>query len=185
MAGEHVGQGAADGDAELAIDTGEVTLDRSRRDVQRLRDVTVRAPVRGELGDPPLARGQRLGAAQRIAPRTAAGRVELGLRRSASTTAPQRFASSKPSRAVRGPRTADRDAAARSRVRSAPLRARGGPAKRRPRPRPRATTRDRRPAGAFPATVESARLRRALPTGDTPPSSAPSSVSASARRPRP
>jgi hypothetical protein len=80
IARERIGQRGARGDPELAVDAGQVSLDRSRRDVQRLGDVAVGVPGRGEIGNPPLTRGQRLGSAQRFSTRAAARGVQLRLR---------------------------------------------------------------------------------------------------------
>jgi hypothetical protein len=48
------GELAARADAELAVDAGEVVLDRLRGDEQLLGDLAVGAAGRGVLGDPPL-----------------------------------------------------------------------------------------------------------------------------------
>src|SRR5919199_4397684 len=65
-------------DAELAVRVGEMQLDRLQRDVERLRNLLVGAAFGGELRHTPLARGERLDAAQSRSARSAAGRVELG-----------------------------------------------------------------------------------------------------------
>jgi hypothetical protein len=46
-------------DLELAVGVAQVHLDRLRRHVEHFRDAAVRLPVRGEVDDAPLARGQR------------------------------------------------------------------------------------------------------------------------------
>ena len=47
-------------DAELAVDVGEVGLDRAQPHVQLGGDLLVRAALGGELGDPPFRLGQLL-----------------------------------------------------------------------------------------------------------------------------
>src|SRR6266540_3178513 len=66
--------------SELAVDARQVDFDRSLGDEERLRDLAVRRPFGRHLGHAPLARGQRLDAAQRDAPGTGAGGKELTLR---------------------------------------------------------------------------------------------------------
>src|SRR3954468_4205775 len=79
-AGERVRQSRAVRDSELSVDVGQVHFDRLRGHVEHVRDVAVALSLRGELGDAQLARGQRLGPAERVAPGAAAGSVELGPR---------------------------------------------------------------------------------------------------------
>src|SRR5262245_8337316 len=77
FAGERRGQLAAALDRELAVDAGEVALDRLQRHVQLVGDLPVRAPVGCEPRDAELARRERLDAAPELAPRSRAGRVQL------------------------------------------------------------------------------------------------------------
>src|SRR5512146_455389 len=65
---------------QLAEDARQVTLDRPCGDEERLCDLAVCLTVAGELGDPPLAGGQRLEARQEGPARARAGGAELGLR---------------------------------------------------------------------------------------------------------
>src|SRR5207302_1178272 len=74
-------QFAAPSDVELPVRVAQVVLDRLRRDEQRLGDLPVALPGGGELGDPPLARGERRRAAEQdLAAGARAGRGELGAR---------------------------------------------------------------------------------------------------------
>src|SRR4051812_23873160 len=66
---ERARQLAAGADAELGVGGAEVQLDGLARDPQRLRDLAVAEPGDGEVGDPALARGQRVRPAQRLAAR--------------------------------------------------------------------------------------------------------------------
>src|SRR5690348_8389234 len=52
------GELAPRAEAELAVDPGQVRLDRLRARERRGGDLPVRTAGRRELGDPPLARGQ-------------------------------------------------------------------------------------------------------------------------------
>ncbi len=65
---------------ELAEDAGEVALHGSRRDEERLRDLAVRPALARQLGDPKLARRQRIDSGQDDATRTRAGGTKLRLR---------------------------------------------------------------------------------------------------------
>src|SRR5215211_9333151 len=77
LPGERLRETGAARDAELSVDVRQVDLDRLRGHVQRVGDVAVAPPLRREVGDAPLARGQRFGAGECLAPRAAAGGVEL------------------------------------------------------------------------------------------------------------
>jgi hypothetical protein len=57
-----------------------VALDGSRRHEEQLRDLAVRQPLAGELGDPQLARSKRVDAGEDDAARPRPGRAQLGLR---------------------------------------------------------------------------------------------------------
>src|SRR5215218_5636383 len=65
--------------AQLAEDAREVALDGARGHEQRLRDLAVGEALARELGDAPLARGQRLEAGQRHPARACARRPQLCL----------------------------------------------------------------------------------------------------------
>ncbi len=75
-------------DPELAVGGAEVNLDRLRGHVELLGDVAVGEALGGQLGDAPLARGQRLRPAARRDPRSAAGGVQLGARLGSDTLRP-------------------------------------------------------------------------------------------------
>src|SRR5947207_3811224 len=64
-------------DPELAVDAGQVHLDRPLRDEERLRDLPVRRPLGCHLRDAPLARGERRDAAEGDAARPGAGREQF------------------------------------------------------------------------------------------------------------
>ena len=64
-------------DVELGVRPPEVRLDRLAGHEQRLGDLGVRQPAGGEVGDPPLARGQRVDAAQLQPARARAGRQQV------------------------------------------------------------------------------------------------------------
>ncbi len=82
---------------ELTVDVREVRLDGLRGDEERLRDLAVRLPVGRHLGDPPLARGERVDSAANEATGPRPRREGSACVRSARTIAPQRRASSSPS----------------------------------------------------------------------------------------
>ena len=67
-------------DAELAVRVAQVELDRGGGDEQRLRDLAVLRAGGRELGDPALARRQRVGARGRPPARPRAGRPQLAER---------------------------------------------------------------------------------------------------------
>ena len=64
---------------QLAEDAREVTLDRARRDEERLCDLAVGEALAGELGDPALAGRQRVEPREHDPARARAGGAELGL----------------------------------------------------------------------------------------------------------
>ncbi len=67
-AGEGVGELAAAGDLELAVDAAEVRLGGHGGDEQRLRDLAIGEAFGGEPRDAQLAGGQRVAAGDRVAP---------------------------------------------------------------------------------------------------------------------
>src|SRR5579884_1126085 len=71
---------ASGADAELAIHVAEMHLDRLGSHEQRLRCLSVRRALSGELGHPPLAGGKRLDARQRHDPWSGPAGVELRTR---------------------------------------------------------------------------------------------------------
>src|SRR5215218_10262111 len=77
LPGERLRETGAARNAELAVDVRQVNLDRFRGHVQRVGDVAVALPLRREVGDAPLARGQRFGAGECLAARAASRGVEL------------------------------------------------------------------------------------------------------------
>src|SRR5438093_10685819 len=64
-------------DPELAVDAGQVHLDRPLRDEERLCDLPVGRPLGCHLRDTSLARGERVDAAEGDAARAGAGCEEL------------------------------------------------------------------------------------------------------------
>src|SRR5206468_485125 len=71
-----LGSGA---DGELAVDAGEMDLNGALGDEERLGDLAVGGPPGRQFGYAPLARGERVDAAQGDAPRARAGGQELAL----------------------------------------------------------------------------------------------------------
>ena len=110
---------------QLAVHAREVKLDGLRGDEQRLRDLAVAVTLGGQLGDAPLARGQRIRAGERIALGASPGCVELGPRSVGDAVAHRtaRRARGRVAAARAPPRPCDR-AAARTQARPAPWRAR-------------------------------------------------------------
>ena len=78
--GERVGELAAAGDLELAIDMAEVPLGGLGGDEQRLRDLAIGQALGGEPCDAQLAGGQRVAAGDRVTPRLRARRDQLRAR---------------------------------------------------------------------------------------------------------
>src|SRR5512144_2835666 len=66
-------------EAELAEHAREMTLDRARGDEQHLGDLAIREVLAGQLGDTALACRQRVEPGEHDAPRSRAGRAQLGL----------------------------------------------------------------------------------------------------------
>ena len=185
---------AATRDVELAVDAAEVGLDRLARDEQRLGDLGVAVPLRRQLGDAALGRGELLHArAVRVA-RPAAGGAQLGARPlgERARAAAARRARARPA-ARRAPRRGGSRAAAPRRDRSARARARsraGEPSRIPAASRRRVDRRPRRPPRA-PARAAPSPIPLAAPPAPgplqvlggqrgAPPRRRPSAASASA-----
>ena len=66
------GKRVARGDLELLVGVGEVRLDGAQADEERLRDLAIGSSLRRHARRPQLARGERVAATERVAPRPGA-----------------------------------------------------------------------------------------------------------------
>src|SRR3954447_25175343 len=78
LRGEGRAELGAASDVELAVRARQVHLDRLDREEQLLGDLGIREARCGHVGDPALARRERIGAAGLLAAQSDAARAQLG-----------------------------------------------------------------------------------------------------------